>query len=278
VVYGTISAQYFGRKSLSGYDAFDLLAEARWEQEGTRRAARRYREAAAAADPSSLPSGQKLLREVVPPLIAKVTELQAQGAAIIASPGGTKAKWAWPIQLLDASTLAVITVIQGMNAARGQGDVVSQTSAVSKEIAAAARDELNYRTWVTEQVAANKAAKEDQDWEHRDLLKAFKSRYPQADRKTWRRWAKKLELMQAEAWDEETSVQLGATLLHALVEAAPTRFEIAATPMDKGRSKSYLRLSAETLELMKDIEARAEVARPRLMPMLIPPIPWAYSD
>lgn len=258
--------------------AFDLMEQAKWEVEGTRRAARRYREAAATADPSTLPSGQKLLRELVPPLVEKITELQLKAADSIASRGRKPSEWAWPIQLLDASALAVITIVQGLNAARGQTDALSNITSVALGIASAVRDELEYRRWVSAQVAANKAAKEAKDWDHVDVLAAFKRRYPAADRKTWARWRKKIELAREERWDRPTSVALGAALISALVEAAPGRFEVAQRAVEGGRKQSYLRLSEETMGLMNDIEVRAEVARPQLMPMIIPPIPWQYEE
>jgi hypothetical protein len=252
--------------------AYDLLAEARWEMEGTRRAAQRYREAAATADPSTLPSGQKLLREVVPPLIGGITGLQAQGSASI-SQGRSVVPWAWTIQMLEAPALAMIAVVNGLNAARDQAGPMSAVTTVALEMAAAVRDEINYRAWVADQVAGNEAAREAQDFEHRDVLLAFRRRYPQADRKTWTRWRRKIEALERETWDKETSLQIGAALVHALVAAAPDRFEIATTPKDL----RYLRLSEETVAMMQDIEARAAVARPRLMPMLIEPLPWRYE-
>jgi DNA-directed RNA polymerase len=257
-------------------DAFDFLTEARWEQEGTRRAAERYREAAASKDPSALPSGQKLLREVVPALIGEITALKLVGQEAIAQ-GGTVPKWAWPLQVLESGVLAIVTVIRSMGAARGQADTTSSIATIALDIAASVRDEIDYRAWVSQEIEAKRAAKEAQDWEHKDLLRAFKLRYPQADRKTWKRWSKKLELAQSERWTKEEAIQLGAALISALVKAAPSRFEVAATSIGAMRTQSYLKLSEETMELMNDIEARAAVARPRLMPMLIKPLPWRYE-
>lgn len=262
--------------------AFDLLTEARWEMEGTRRASQRYKEAASAADPATLKSGQKLLREVVPGLIGKVTEMQAVASASIAT-GRSVIPWAWPIQMLDAGAMAMITVVCGLNAARDPGGPLSAVTTVSLEIAAATRDEVNYRAWIEAQTKVNTEAREAKavataageliDWKHRDLLAAFKRQSPQADRKTWTRWRRKIEALQKETWDKETSLQLGAALLHAMVESAPTRFELTQSTKDT----RVLQLSEETMAMMRDIEERASVARPRLMPMLIPPLPWIYT-
>jgi len=258
-------------------DAYDLLAEARWEQEGVRRAAQRYREAAAASDPSELPSGQRLLREVIPPLSEKIAELQLQAADQMASRGGRAARWAIPIQLLDPGALAVITTVSAMNAGADPLGTQSSALGVTELISNSIRDELDYRQWVEAQVAANKVAKAAQDWDHVDMLAAFKRRYPNADRRTWRTFRRKLELAKTE-WDKETGVQLGGALLHALLEAAPHRFELATRTLAKGRTQNYLRLSEATMDMLRDVEARAEVARPMLMPMIMPPIPWRYDE
>lgn len=256
-------------------DAYDLLMEARWEQEGVRRATERYREAAAKADPSTLPSGQKLLRAVVPPLIEKIIELQLRGGELARNAVGTK--WAIPIQLLSAETLAVITTVRALTNAQVPADTSATVTGLALDIAVAVRDELDYRDWVDAQVADNKAAQEARNWDHVDLLAAFKRRYPSADRRSWRRFRRKLEHVRAEPWDRPTQVQLGSALINALVEAAPDRFEVEARRVSDGRTQNYLRLSAETQATLRDVEARAEVTRPMLMPMLIPPLDWRYE-
>jgi len=253
-------------------DAYDLLAEARWEQEGIRRAAQRYREAAAAADPSALPSGQKLLREVVPALRDRIKELQVEGQMTMVGRHG-QSRWAAPIQLLEADILAIITVISALHSVGETGS----TTVVAHSIAAAVRAEIDYRQWIEEQSVANKAAREAQDWEHVDLVAAFKRRHPEADKRAWKSFSKKIGHAKAARWDEETSVQLGNALIRALVDAAPDRFEVELATLVGGRSQKCLRLSPETMELMNDIETRAAVARPMLMPMIIPPIPWRYE-
>lgn len=256
-------------------DAFDLLAEARWEQEGVRRAAQRWREAAAVADPSTLPSGQKLLREVLPPLIEKITALQMRAAEMRQT--AREQKWALPIQLLSAETLAVITVVRALAGAAVPAAVRATVTGLSIDIAQAVRDEVDYQQWIEAQKDVNKAAKEAKDWDHIDLVAAFKRRYPTADRKSWRRFRRKLELALTEPWDRPTAVQLGTALIHALVEAAPDRFVVAPIPLAGGRAQNYVRLSPETIAMLRDVNTRSEVARPMLMPMLIPPIPWRYE-
>jgi len=250
------------------------MEEAKWEMEGVRRATERYREAALSTDPSSLPSGQWLLRAIVPGLIEEITQLQAQAEAGLAT-AGRPSRWWWPIQLLPASHLAVMTVICGINAMRDPSGGPSAVTMVSRAIADAARDQLEYQRWVSEQADANKIAKA-QGWEHVDVLARMRRQYPRMDRRIWKRWRIKVAALR-EQWDQPTQVEFGGALLVALCKAAPDHFALALR-RESGRDTSYLRVSPETTERMRDIETRAEVARPLLMPMIISPIPWCYPE
>lgn len=254
-------------------DAFDLMAEAKWEMEGVRRAAERYREAAAAADPSTLPSGQKLLRDVIPQLREAIIQKQLEGARAIAR-GGNPPKWAWPIQLLDAEKLAVITIIRSLPVAE---DPEGSLTALAKDICQSVRDELEYVRWVAEQKATNKAAKEDKDAEHRDVLAAFEREYPSPDRRVWATWRRKLKIEREAKGPEDVQVVFGSLLIALLVEASDGRFAVTQRSLGAAKTQSQLRLDDRTRAMMQDIEARKMVARPMLMPMIIPPIPWKYE-
>ena len=70
-------------------EAFDLTMQARWEVEASRLAERCHHEAAAAAGPASLPSGQRMLRKIILPLAAKIEAAQFEAMANIACAGGS---------------------------------------------------------------------------------------------------------------------------------------------------------------------------------------------
>ncbi len=252
-------------------EAFDLLTEARWEMEGTRRAQTRYREAAAVADPATLPSGQKLLREIVPPLTARIKALQDEGMEA-ARGRGNPCLWAAPIQLLEAEILAVITVTRSLHGAE-MAMARSFTTQLSDDISQAVQAEIEYRTWVSAQVVASKAAKEAKDWTHVNLAEAFKKRHPTADSRSWKRFSARLGAAR-QPWDHHVSMQVGSALIQALLDAAPGHFTLDISNRGGMRTQRRLRLSEETQRVLRDIEVRAEVARPMLLPMLIPPIPW----
>lgn len=253
-------------------DALEAYQEIEWEREGMRRAAERYREAAAVADPTTLPSGQRMLRRCVPPLIAKVAEAQDQAIEELNKPGKRK-PWEFPIQCLPADALALLTVLAALRRAGtpdDPGSALSHLTSASRELVAAIRDEWQYRQWRQEQRAVRKEHPDAPD-----LLAQLARRYPTIHRNVWRRWKREAGITPA-AWDQPTSVQLGAHLFHLLVEAVPSLFAIVLVS-SKGVTSKHLCLSLEAADLMRSIEDRAELARPRLMPMIVPPLPWIYE-
>src|SRR6185503_5721346 len=201
------------------------------------------------------------------------TQLQLEAADAIARVGITP-PWAWPIQLLEAQEMALVAVSRALDGCV-QDAYHSTVVSISEAIAWAVRDEVDYRRWVEAQVEANRVAKEEKNWEHRDVLAAFRARYPNADRHVWAKWRRKLAIAR-EPWSKETGIHLGGALLHALTKAAPQHFELQMIRQGP-RTTAHLKLSEATEEMMMDIETRAAVARPILMPMIIPPIPWRYE-
>jgi hypothetical protein len=85
-----------------------------------------------------------------------------------------------------------------------------------------------------------------------------------------------VEALRAEPWEVGAEVSLGAHLIHLLVETAPTRFVIEKITV-RGKPTAHLTISEATIELISDVTTRGEIARPFLMPMVCPPIPWRYE-
>lgn len=251
--------------------AYDLTRQARWEVEGFRRAAAEYERARASADPTTLPSGQRLLREIVPGLTDRIREAQREALRLTTS-RASRVPWAIPVQLLDADVLALITVCSALRGVLCESDGTDiPVTSLSYSVAASVQDEVNFRTWIKGQRDRRK-----EDGEHRDLEAAFKRAYPNPDQRAWRQWRRKMEIAVTEQWDNPTRLQLGAALLQWLLEVSP-RFE-KFERWEKNVRKLHFRLTAETIEMMNDLEQRRALVRPRLMPMLIPPRDWEYDD
>jgi DNA-directed RNA polymerase len=247
-------------------DAFTLSRQAQWETEGFRRAIARYREDMQSKELHEISAGQRLLRDVVPPLAALITEAQRDAAASLVRPIKRSAgDWALHIQLLPADKIAVITVssvMRGVIATGGESSYGGRVIMVGRGIAKSLQAQVDYDAW----------AKESPD------VEAFlRRRYPKVDKRTWRKWSKQMELIRSEPWGSSVEAELGTHLIALLCRAAPTRFFLENRRVMEGQTHKFLVPSQETVDLLEDVTARAEVARPLLMPMVCRPVPWKYE-
>ena len=259
--------------------AHDFERQADWETEGTRRAVARYREiefgtdGKPPADFATLPPGKALMRGVLKPLIAAITARQVELAAALAS-AGRQPLDAWPLQVLCPEKAAVITLMTAVSTigrSRPDGQGVHNVVSIAKTIAGTMRDQLHHDQWCQAERAANKATPPKVD-----RLKALKLTYPNLDRRCWTKWARKLDIAALGEWDEKTSITMGSNLISLLVLVAPDRFSITTQKADNG-VRYILSTTPEVCAIMNDVRERAEVGRPALMPMLIPPLPWCYA-
>jgi hypothetical protein len=65
------------------------------------------------ADPATLPSGRRLLRQVIPPLTTLIDAAQREPIDALGNTSGRRAPCHMPIQLLDAQVMAMTTVVLG---------------------------------------------------------------------------------------------------------------------------------------------------------------------
>ena len=67
-------------------------------------------------------------------------------------------------------------------------------------------------------------------------------------------------------------------LIKLLLEALPEWFVLVKTKRQSGPGEvDRVALTEAAERLMEDREARAQVAQPEHMPMLIPPVPWRWE-
>lgn len=261
--------------------AYDLERQAHWEMEGVRVATERYREAALTADPTTLPPGSRLLRMVMKPLIPALRDAQSEGMEAIQQ-GGRYAAWAWPLQLFSGDKaiekLAVIAVTVGLRVSMTEGRIASSVASQSRLLYQALRDQIEFDSWELAAEQAKKEAKRLKTEDFEDLLGRLNRRYPTLDRRVWARWRAKLELARDAPWSEDTVCQVGACLFALLIKAAPAVFRLDERPLGGGHTVYSLKLTEGALELLQDLTARAEVARPLLLPMVCRPNPWRYSN
>ena len=262
----------------------DLAEQAEWEMEGVRRAIARYEEAEAEADPMMLPPGKALIRGVVGPLAVRIEALRNGAIERARSPVGREPNYTWPLQLIGPKPAAVIVLSNACTATSssrtGGGAFGASTGSsitlLAQRISAGLRDQIEYERWSAAEEQRNKEAKRSKAAGHEDRLRALKLTYPNLDRRVWARWRAKLELAR-EKWSEVESIAIGTALIRALVDVAHDRFVIAERPMNGG-VQYFLDTTESVREVMSDVRERAMVARPLLMPMICPPIPWRYEQ
>lgn len=237
--------------------AFDLMEQARWEQEGVRVAQARFEEAKASANPATLPGAQKLLRDIVPGLIGRIEALEV-------GPGVTAATLA-RIRLVDPGRLAVLVAMVGFKAALARRG----TASAGTDVAVTIQMELEYTEFT------DKARSDDE--RARAHVGRVLRRYPNMDARTWRALRKNLIEVSARAPSHDQNVLVGVALLSLLAEASGGRVQIK-TCQEGDKRISRVVLSDETRQTLDDLDAYAVLCRPSLMPMIIPPRPWGYDD
>ncbi|MFK4044703.1 hypothetical protein ACI2KH_07075 [Roseomonas mucosa] len=265
-------------------DAFDLTRQQLWEVDATNRAVKKFREDADRLDPHELPSGRRALLQTVRP-VAAVLERWLEAATKSST---ERRSPAWNRLLnFEAEVLAVVAVSAALRAGPVGEEQFGQTLPwYGKRVSAALRDQSDHDAWIAAGTGKN-ATKE-----RADLVRMFQRANPEPDRRAWTRLCKRLEIERSIPWhaSPEATTQVGEVLASALVAAAPHGPTKAGEPLpwwfqlgQAGPGPAHLRpqcllLTDYAVEQMEDSNTRAELARPAMLPMLIPPVPWAYAQ
>lgn len=254
-------------------DAFDMSRQAAWEVAATERAVARYREMVAKRDPADLPPGRRVLAETVGP-VAAVLEHRLDG--VVQGGKGKPRPWQDALLLFEPEVVAFIAVATALRSAPLAQSRVGQTVVqFSKRVCSTLRDQADHDRWLRE---TRRAAEEDP--RARALLNRWKRLHPQGDRRAWTRFASRLEGARSAKWSMAARAEVGGMLACALAEGAPRWFEVARIGEDPREAWRPLciALTDHAVERMADVEARAEVSRPLMLPMIIPPNPWRYVE
>lgn len=260
--------------------AEEIHAECIWEMEGVRIATERYRAAMDTADVTALGPSSKLLRQIVPPLIKAICAAQVEAGEQMSN-GGRAATRGLPLILLPADKLALIVAAKSLRVAltsRVAGkDEALGIVAQAGHICSAMRDQIEFDRWEAEQLQAAKDAKRLKDSDHVNLLRRLEKAYPNLSTRAWARWRTKIEVLREQPWEKELATATGAHLIRMLVDTSPDVFEIIERGKGGGQVQYFLALTESASEMLRDLTARAEVARPLLMPMIVRPNPWRYE-
>lgn len=244
--------------------ARDLEKQQRREIAEIRRGEKAYQEAMLVKDPSSLPSGKRLMREIIPALTEAITAHQEDCLDEIKRQYGQRHPHVWVVQLVNAQTLAFLTLDAALRSEISPGQTAEDLSVprTAMELARSIRAHAEVR------------ALSERD--KVDVLALLKRRYGAVNRMTWSRWKKKLggETMD---WSAPVRLHLGAALLNTLLTTFPDHFEKVVVRREGGMTQSQLRLKEGPRAVMDDVEQRRSVAMPHYMPMVIKPLEWRFD-
>lgn len=244
--------------------ARDLEKQQRREIAEIRRGEKAYQEAMLVKDPSSLPSGKRLMREIIPALTEAITAHQEDCLEAIKRAHGQRRAHVWVVQLVNAQTLAFLTLDVALRNDSSLGHGHKEVGLTQTAMALARS--------VRAHAEVHALAERDKV----DVLALLKKRYGAVNRMTWSRWKKKLggETMD---WSPSVQLHLGAALINTLLTTFPEHFEKIVVRREGGVTQSQLQLKEGPRAVMNDVEQRRSVALPHYMPMIIKPLDWRFA-
>lgn len=247
----------------------DIEGQIRWEMSGVERGVQRAREQMAEQNVGDSDVGVKLMRRVVPPLIEKIEEAQAEASAAIAAvKRGPPHLWWWLIPMLPADQLAVITLKAALSEKPRDFTLAMSVTSVACRINSAVWTQLDYETWREEQ-----GEKDPEDNQFLHYLRRVK----QPDVKTFKKFSERIQWQKIEKWDAETGIVFGVKLIALLCKAAPDWFETKVGRLKGGKSEAQLVLMDAVKETIFDLTEQTELSRPMLLPMITPPADWRIA-
>lgn len=221
-------------------------------------------------------SGKVAIREVMAEFVPALRSLQEEAAKGIAAGGkGRQPEIWWLVHLLPAEKIAYIT-LRALMASEIRGYKMDRhVTGAALAVASAVHQEMGFERWVKEQKQANKDAKESGDEDHHDLLSELKRWAKPLDSRSWARWSTKIKRVRDEPWPTEVKVMLGEALLVLMCQHSGGWFEMIKVTKE-GKTVRVIQFSEEARQAMEDIDARAELTRPVLVPMVVKPRPWVW--
>ncbi len=226
-----------------------------------------YREAEEKAAKSKtlhdLPPGQRLMLTLAKPLIDRIAVMQDELNEAMGK-RGQPPLYQVQLQLLQPEKLAIITISSVLRAVLDVEITTTAASvrAISLSLSDAIRCEVEFERWTAEAEAGDKK-----------LLQRMERRYPDMTKAQWKKWRAKVDAVVEEPWSLPTKISLGAALVSALSSSSDGLIKVETLGVQEG-GETRVVADERVKELLEDRRARAECARPKLLPMLMPPKPW----
>lgn len=246
----------------------DIEKQIRWEMSGVERGVDRVRSQMQDQGVGDSEVGMKIMRRVVPPLIALITEAQAEASEAI-DKRGRPLLWWWLILTLPADQLAVITLKATLTEKPRDFTLAMSVSKVASVISRITWTQVDYARW---KEAQGEKAPEDNQYQH------YLRRTKVPDAKSFKRFSERIQRVRLEKWDHDAGVVFGAKLIALLAEAAPDWFEISTTRL-RGSilTEKQLVMTDAARDAILDLTEQSELSRPMLLPMITPPADWRIA-
>ena len=247
--------------------AHEIEVEVRWEVEAVERGAERYRRAAVSKSPGELPGGAALLRAVMGSLTPTIRDAQAEALAALGGKGGSAEGREVSAILVSvgAEQLALMALLTALTVPDTEGRPLTALAlALSRDI----RRQIEFDRWEDQQEGAAPDARCDAYLRRLDAQDSPKLRA------LWERWRKRVLIDPLSPWPRHVAIATGTAPLMLLTHVAPERFALKPGTQS---SPHMLCLTERAVDEIRAREVRAEVSRPLLMPMIVPPNDWRYA-
>jgi hypothetical protein len=232
-------------------------------------------------DATETKTGQSALRKMLASVETAFERLQQ---TLIKQPR-TELTLRGTVVVVPCDTLALLTlrVLLNQTFAAPEPETGAPYSTVSKAIAKAVENELNFRHWVAserEKTATWFQSEEGQEWARE--MGVTRAPLSRADRMiadngvtqaALNRWSKTFKELTEYKWSELSEYYCGDALLATAVEALPEAFEIHH-PLRKGHPRKCVRLVEAYRQTFDDSEARNAKFQTTRKPMITRPMKW----
>jgi hypothetical protein len=223
--------------------------------------------------------GQGYIRSIVGCLVPVIKETQE---TLVAPDAGTIAPWSIYVSLLDAETLAYLTLRSVLSEGFSTVRHARKVSPCAVKLAGTIELEVEFRRWQADQVKRESVERADgkgTSEPYRSLLARIRQATGGSNAaRTWKRWRTRLDNLSRQRWGQEDKLQLGSNLIALMANSCPQFFALDRVAVEKGKTTKYIRLSEKSLQIIEDRKARAEVAVPAARPMLCRPKPWVWQE
>lgn len=220
--------------------------------------------------------GSKMMKKIFKPLMEQVSAAQVEAHARLTGPNLRKPHLWWaPILTLTAEKVSVIILNTLFTANPREGSVNYRLSSLASDISRAIQTQIDYEMWVKDQRQLKKELKAEGITEFTDLERLLHST-KNVDHRAWAKFNERITRAKMDKWSKENGIAFGVKCIDLLISARPEWFSIKTNPVGRGMFEVQLTLTAEAQAVLLELLEQEEIATPRLLPTIIPPLPWRY--